>query len=779
VLPPLELSESRNKGKSPADALIKAVEALAIGVQQLSIKLEDGIHVKPKREDSLAKMRRRKAWSSGRTVEDEEQGEDDCKEQLSAEKILKAIQELVDNTEKRHEVPSQETVAISMLAEELASQRAAMKELVQAIQGFRCPLPSPSRPPVRCESRKLPRYRPHLSDDGRISEFPEVELSVKIYQVSNVNTSDMTFDADFVCRLDWCDPHVQGVATEELAGLDWTIFFNPVLYVDNSKDGASWMEGIDLVPRRKRPASEPSTKRRGDQLQLGPWLRKTMRFRGALTMGAVDLRCFPFDLQALPIRLRAGRCQGLTLGTPAAGAVARDEVAGRVNLLDNGSMLSDERYKLLDARIRGRGHYAVPQAAEALQEFNIKGITGHHHEKNRGDAYEVCIVIERPKISSYFWDIIIQNLLVMLAATAFWDTASADLSSKMSITLVVILTLAAYTSSRPSPIEKAPYVTLHDWNEQTSMMVTTVISLQNVLSVVRCGGEKPDAPSFMKEEFERNADECAVGWCHARNRDCVGLLFTAGLWLLLMLYSSIWLLRTRRRATQALARQLLSVAAAQEEHEAALERGRSGFRSRFMGKLLRCCSRRKPAERSTSFTHVEVTGPGYACEPAGLLNGSGKLQAIAEVPQGCEGGESAGNSDTSPVSDSSPKRPRPKPVDVSDPPPPGTLPSATASPGAAEPMSSPGSRGRANSRPSRPSGTSAFHSDSSMQQRDTVPGRPRFGAIAIVTPSPSPSPTFSSNNAGMDVSNRISRSSCGLTLASSTGRIAFQPFLPS
>merc|ERR1719230_1294328 len=138
------------------------------------------------------------------------------------------------------------------------------------------------------------------------------------------------------------------------------------------------------------------------------------------------------------------------------------------------------------------------------------------------------------------------NVLVFLAATSFWDTAAPEISSRMSISLTVILTLASYTASRPAPIEKAPYVTFHDWCEQMSMLLVTGISIQNVFAVVLCGGQHEEAPPYMKEMFEENEELCSVGWCFSRNIDCRALIVLAVTWATLVLYSLLWLLRKRR-----------------------------------------------------------------------------------------------------------------------------------------------------------------------------------------------------------------------------------------
>jgi len=422
---------------------------------------------------------------------------------------------------------------------------------------------------IPLSGKRQPEYRPSIGRDGHEYEFPEVEVAIKVYQVGNVDTAQLTFEADFVCHLDWSDPNVEGLSNEELRALDWSRYFNPYVDIDNSKDTFGWLAGADELPRRRGTASmrrlsgisglsEASELHDDDgSKEMGPALRKTMRFRGHLSVSSVNLRCFPFDFQVLPVRLKAARCRGLTV-RGANAAVHGDEAESqppvspskstRVHLTHSRVMLQDEAYRHAARRLRGRGHFAVPTADEALLGFHVRGITGCHPDPDRGDVYEVSILVERPFPGSYIYDLVIMNLLVGLAASAFWDTAAPELSSRMSISLTVILTLAAYTSSRPTPIEKAPYVTYHDWCEQMCMLLVTGISVQNVLAVVTCGGQHEEAPPYMTEMFERHSEECSVGWCLSRRIDCQGLLLLLGAWITLNVYSLFWLLRMRHHA---------------------------------------------------------------------------------------------------------------------------------------------------------------------------------------------------------------------------------------
>mmetsp|Transcript_63366 Transcript_63366/g.151206 ORF Transcript_63366/g.151206 Transcript_63366/m.151206 type:complete len:903 (+) Transcript_63366:141-2849(+) len=434
----------------------------------------------------------------------------------------------------------------------------AIEEVTKQVKGVANAL-SDATPAVPPQPRPLnpwcPRYKSYDGHDGLRRELPEVQVALKIYHIGCVDTALMTFDTDFTCHLDWRDRNLAGLTVEDLRELDWTKFFNPVLSIDNGKGDSGWLEGADTVPRLycnypEESSSFPVTPRgvRDDEaFTKGPWLRKTMRFRGPLTLAAADLRCFPFDVLVLPIRLKAVRCRNLKLGNTLDGASHRD----RVHLVDDGRMTRDEEYRDAEPRLRGKGHHITRSADRAMLEFDICGVSGGlPSDELRTDMYEVKVVVRRPLLSNHCWDVITMNLLVLLAAASFWDSSAPELSSRLGITLTVVLTLAAFTSARPAAIQKAPYVTFHDWCEQVSLLLVILIAVQNVVAVTLCGGEHEEAPSHMTEIFERHSSSCEFSWCMSRAIDCHALLVLLIFWALLFLYSIIWVSRTRRNAVQ-------------------------------------------------------------------------------------------------------------------------------------------------------------------------------------------------------------------------------------
>jgi len=144
--------------------------------------------------------------------------------------------------------------------------------------------------------------------DPCYEELPDVEVTIKVYSLSNLNAARQCFNADFAVMLDWVDPalryrvHYFDRELGNSQGPQYVIpkfteeaIFNPQILVDNALDNLEPMSGADSAPRI------------GGVLNKELHLKKTMRFRGTLSIPSNDLRMFPFDIQALRIELKSMR----------------------------------------------------------------------------------------------------------------------------------------------------------------------------------------------------------------------------------------------------------------------------------------------------------------------------------------------------------------------------------------------------------------------------------------------------------------------------------------
>jgi len=232
-----------------------------------------------------------------------------------------------------------------------------------------------------------------------------------------------------------------------------------------------------------------------------------------------SMASFPFDVQVLPLSVKS---------VPFANQ--------RVRLVDPKRRLKEPDYlEAVNTPRAGKGHFVAKELS--LYEFRLVGVTGGPDISKSSvnkDIYTVSIFVERPWVSNHVWDMLIVNLLLVLALTSLWGP-STELALRMSIALTVLLTTAAYNSVRPRPIEKWPQATCHDWSEQTTMLLVAVVAIWDVFATTVCAGQHPDAPSYLVavtyEYDDENPGQCGLGWCYARSMDCNALLVIVMIWV--------------------------------------------------------------------------------------------------------------------------------------------------------------------------------------------------------------------------------------------------------
>lgn len=387
-----------------------------------------------------------------------------------------------------------------------------------------------------CLSRLDPISSLETGRSPTYTSYPEVEVTIKVHYISNVDTANMKFEIDFVMMIDWVDEHLRDIAAKELRHLDWhETYFNPCVFLENAVNGVQgFADGRYDHEHPRYNELLPSGKPKPDDKDR-IWLKKTQRFRSIMAMEDVDLSCFPYDMQVLPIviktlplRLSAGRLRMPRLVHP----TKRLEDTAYFNV----ARKADD-YAM---RHTGGGQFIGDKVDEQLTEFKLKGVRGvtdaesQQHKSSltskqcNGQTFRVQIFVERPMLSSYTWNLVITSVLVLLSATSFWDTASPDISSRLSISLTIILALAAYTSNRAAPIEKTPSLTFQDEYELMCLIFVIIVSLMNIVSVVICGGDNEKAPDFMQARFNSNEDLCMEGVCSSRKIDC-HFMFAFGL----------------------------------------------------------------------------------------------------------------------------------------------------------------------------------------------------------------------------------------------------------
>eukprot|EP00747_Dinoflagellata_sp_TGD_P048649 gnl/TRDRNA2_/TRDRNA2_145733_c1_seq1.p1 gnl/TRDRNA2_/TRDRNA2_145733_c1~~gnl/TRDRNA2_/TRDRNA2_145733_c1_seq1.p1 ORF type:complete len:1161 (+),score=168.05 gnl/TRDRNA2_/TRDRNA2_145733_c1_seq1:236-3484(+) len=107
--------------------------------------------------------------------------------------------------------------------------------------------------------------------------------------------------------------------------------------------------------------------------------------------------------------------------------------------------------------------------------------------KNRCE-YRMFLLLKR-QWPRYVFDFAILVLEVITACSSFFVPFTENmLSDRMSITLTVLLTIVATTTTRPAVIDKLPYSTLHDLFEQYMLGSVVLMVLENVMVFTVCWG---------------------------------------------------------------------------------------------------------------------------------------------------------------------------------------------------------------------------------------------------------------------------------------------------
>lgn len=387
--------------------------------------------------------------------------------------------------------------------------------------------------------------------------LPLVEVAIRVNHLANVDTNMLKFEADFTIFLDWVDERIpDGVDAHEL---DWeSVFFNPSLVVEGIEDGPMEPTCCAVHPQFARPEKRASPAFRQKQhewltrgLRECKWCTKIYRFRGVLCMSEVDLRCFPFDFQMLPLKVRAQRITFgdvhnafVRLASPESHDGATEEL--RIRRLCR-------QYNSREAKFRHNGSYCASTPndscmADCMVEFRIYGLYSFPARSildAKDEAYQVTVVVKRPVLGHQLGEFMVLILLVLLSAVSFWDYAP-ELSSRMSITLTIILTLAAYTSQRPAAIEKVPHATVQDWLELLAMYFVMGVGVLNVVAVVCCGGESTEAPAHMQDMYlEYQGGMCAASRWGMRRVDFFSFVAFVGAVLIAIIASMVLISRWR------------------------------------------------------------------------------------------------------------------------------------------------------------------------------------------------------------------------------------------
>ena len=152
------------------------------------------------------------------------------------------------------------------------------------------------------------------------------------------------------------------------------LIFDVTVGIDNAIEDLQPLAGADTKPRVECELSKKGG--------AGLWCKKTMRYKGLLSCSEVDYRNFPFDQQALPLRIKAkgSNRKGTKLGDPKL-RIRQAQLPGSSDAHRYGHKVEEDRIHLGELHFRGFG---VRRYADETMK-----------EKIRNDTYEVMVIMER------------------------------------------------------------------------------------------------------------------------------------------------------------------------------------------------------------------------------------------------------------------------------------------------------------------------------------------------------------------------------------------------
>lgn len=429
---------------------------------------------------------------------------------------------------------SVESLAPAIL-HELRFHRGVLEQLVKGIAD------------VERDSAKNADLEPETGLDYQDS-WPMVEISVEVNEVLRFDLSDLTFDADVTVRLDWLDSklergtHYQWNAEIGKFEFAKTLrnctndmhFFNPEIVIENSK----------MLAEAESPLPSIVDEISRDAVDI-PWLTRAFRFQGTMACRHVNAKIFPFDIESLQIKIS---CAGMT-GVTSLGQRRRIHVR-------EASLRKNMRLKMIQKTGSLAGWVSVDQTDEAMShqwrlsddddtalsvgDMVVVAVGGVRLRE--GFTYVLHIVLRRVWYPRYFFDFLIQNLQVMGAIASLFVPFSSDmLADRMSITLTILLTVVASTSSRPPAIAGLAHPTTYDTYMQVMIFSVALIGLGNAFVYLNCWGmfREDGKDDYFDEKLNMEVSEvrssgiwgldeswCEEGKCGASYIDCYLLYFT-------------------------------------------------------------------------------------------------------------------------------------------------------------------------------------------------------------------------------------------------------------
>jgi len=216
------------------------------------------------------------------------------------------------------------------------------------------------------------------------NHLPPIDVCVKVYALSNINTRDNTFEADFNVMLDWEDPSLHLINPGEPFKIE--NHFQPRYTVTNISPKEDHFES-------ERPA-------RLDDRGKPCHVKWTKRFNATL-QSPMDATRFPFDVQILSIIIKP------------------DSVESGSFYNENKKFQHIIPELLHPVRWRHKSGHIVEKNADWMSDFDILSMNGVRNK----NEYKVFVGVKRESRGIVTDLIVIMVIISLISMTAFFSGA--------------------------------------------------------------------------------------------------------------------------------------------------------------------------------------------------------------------------------------------------------------------------------------------------------------------------------------------------------------------
>ena len=338
----------------------------------------------------------------------------------------------------------------------------------------------------------LNSYKKELIKSAKIvnSELAFTNISVLIKNISNINVKENTFDADLEFNVDWDLSNLHPLSKDYLIvnkSLNeyWYCFFNPK-EVEEMQIGRVFWEPVNSIRTNELLIEDKFELNISDFIywyfgvedgsyrDKYDFVRVSNKKKGSFIFeNQFNLKAFPFDRQILKIKIadRSRHFSSLSMDIDSKSIELLRDFQKKDKILE---------WKIVDTNINNYYEY------EKIYDVHSQGI-------------EIAIEIER-NYQYYLFKVVLPIILILLVSWSVFWIHPRELESKLTITIVCLLSLIAYNFVIDKDLPKLSYLTILDYIVLLSYVFATIPNFISIYSF-----EKFRSKKLIWKKVDRNS----------------------------------------------------------------------------------------------------------------------------------------------------------------------------------------------------------------------------------------------------------------------------------